>query len=288
MFLNIRIIVAATSASVVALICGFAMFAALRVSHEPLTRLPPANAPLQRLADDGAPPALAFAAAEPFDRRFQIGEAKSSAELTASLTRMLERREGVESTPAILPATPDQGAAVTQNVAAVEPTKEPVTAPVAQPADEPVETSAGATDPALTAPAPPDAVTAEPAPIPAPSIAAIEPPTEQALPPEPPKLESEAAPASVTKPAAHTSQPVESTAKKTKHKHAAKAHRHRSLSAVAQSWPQTTHQAYAQPNFQSVPQGTQPQPARQRHAKIASRKTNEPAIGGPLVGAPSR
>ena len=47
MFPNFRLMIAAVAASVVALSCGFGVFAALRVNHEPLARLPPATAPLQ-------------------------------------------------------------------------------------------------------------------------------------------------------------------------------------------------------------------------------------------------
>ena len=44
MFPNVRLMIAATWASVVVLICGFGMFAAFRVSHEPLVRLPAVSA----------------------------------------------------------------------------------------------------------------------------------------------------------------------------------------------------------------------------------------------------
>ena len=39
MFPNVRLLIVALVASVVALSCGFALFAAFRVNHEPLSRL---------------------------------------------------------------------------------------------------------------------------------------------------------------------------------------------------------------------------------------------------------
>jgi hypothetical protein len=72
MFPDVRLLIAATLASVLALICGFGVFAAFRVSHDPLTRLPPATAALQPVADKGARLPVVFAPAESFDRRFLI------------------------------------------------------------------------------------------------------------------------------------------------------------------------------------------------------------------------
>ena len=50
MFPNVRLLIAAVVASVVALSCGFAMFATFRVNHEPLSRLATGAAPLQLAA----------------------------------------------------------------------------------------------------------------------------------------------------------------------------------------------------------------------------------------------
>jgi len=72
MFPDVRPLIAATLASVVVLICGFCMFAILRVSHEPLARLTPGPATLQVVADKGARLSTAFAPDESFDRRFQV------------------------------------------------------------------------------------------------------------------------------------------------------------------------------------------------------------------------
>jgi hypothetical protein len=54
MFPTFRLLIAATFASIVALTCGFAVFAAFGVNHEPLSRMPPNTAPLQLVADETA------------------------------------------------------------------------------------------------------------------------------------------------------------------------------------------------------------------------------------------
>jgi len=46
---NVRLLIAAMLASVMVLICGFAIFAAFRVSREPIAHLPVAVAPLRWL-----------------------------------------------------------------------------------------------------------------------------------------------------------------------------------------------------------------------------------------------
>ncbi len=58
MFPNLRLMLAAIAAAVVALTCGFALFATFRVNHDPLARLSGAGAPLRLLAGTGAPFAL--------------------------------------------------------------------------------------------------------------------------------------------------------------------------------------------------------------------------------------
>jgi hypothetical protein len=49
---NVRLLIAAMLASVMVLICGFAIFAAFRVSREPIAHLPVAVAPLQMVAEN--------------------------------------------------------------------------------------------------------------------------------------------------------------------------------------------------------------------------------------------
>lgn len=60
MFPNLRLLIGAVLASVVALCCGFAGFAAFRVNHEPLRRLPTDTAALQLVADEPARPAATW------------------------------------------------------------------------------------------------------------------------------------------------------------------------------------------------------------------------------------
>ena len=71
---NVRLMIAAMLASVVALICGFGMFAVFRVSHDPFARLPAATAPLQLVAEQCREVCRGRwrVADEPFDRRFQV------------------------------------------------------------------------------------------------------------------------------------------------------------------------------------------------------------------------
>jgi hypothetical protein len=52
MFPNVRLMVGALFASVVALTCGFGLFATFRVNHEPLSRLPVGTAPIQFVANE--------------------------------------------------------------------------------------------------------------------------------------------------------------------------------------------------------------------------------------------
>jgi len=86
MFPNVRLMIAAVFASIVALICGFGIFAALRVSHEPLVRLPPATAPLQLVADNAAKSSVAFAPGEPFNGRFRSATRRAPSPLRIRLT----------------------------------------------------------------------------------------------------------------------------------------------------------------------------------------------------------
>src|SRR5579872_4286239 len=76
MFFNVRLMIVATLGSVVILGCGFALFAAFRVNHEPLARLPSASAPL-RFAANSAAAAVTIAAGESFGSRFQFRQAYS-------------------------------------------------------------------------------------------------------------------------------------------------------------------------------------------------------------------
>ncbi len=186
MFPNFRLLVAATLASIVVLICGLGMFATFRVSHAPLLRPVVATASPQSLADTMASSPLAFAPAEPFHRRFEIG-ATGRSDAVAAFTRFLARRENVESPPAASPAAPEPGAiAAKEQPTAIEMPKD-APAAVTRPADMPAAKAAPiATDAAVaslpTATAPPPEAATPPAVAPA---AAVEPAPAQPAEPTP-------------------------------------------------------------------------------------------------------
>jgi hypothetical protein len=233
--------------------CGFGVFAAFRVSHEPLMLMPipVASAPLPPLIDNTVTQPLAFAA-EPFERRFQIGEQQHGGEALEALTRILARHENA--------AGPDRPAAIeTKERASIEaPAELSAASPAAQPA-EATAPKAAATVPTgdvpiaslATPPAASDAespaisssaATAEPAPAApaeAPSMAAVTPEAE------PIKPEVEAAPVSVTNPPAEQSKGEGAPPAQA---HAAKKHRtRRTARAADQSDAQSRQGTAAQP-----------------------------------------
>src|ERR1700692_1413358 len=84
MFPNVRLMIAAMVASVVVLSCGFAMFAAFRVNHEPLSRLATGATPLQLAAGNPMPPAAMPTAAESFGSRFPLNQAENAGAAAAA------------------------------------------------------------------------------------------------------------------------------------------------------------------------------------------------------------
>ncbi len=180
MFPNIRLMIAAMVASIVALSCGFGVFAAFRVNHEPLVRLPPVTAPLQLIAGNSA--AVAVAAAELFDRRFQTSPPQRASA-----------------------AVPDRGAAEAEEPAAAVAATESAVGPAA-----PAVPTVLASTVAPTADNHPLGATApEPAPVAhadaasssqeTPAVAVIESPTADQGPQVERKPEREVAPASIAK-----------------------------------------------------------------------------------------
>src|ERR1700722_5304642 len=81
MFPGVRLLIMAVMASVVTLVCGFGIFAAFRVNHEPLSRLSNITAQSQLVADNATPHPMRIAGGEAFGPRFQVSEA-----LIASVT----------------------------------------------------------------------------------------------------------------------------------------------------------------------------------------------------------
>jgi hypothetical protein len=326
MFPNVRLMIAATLASVVALICGFGTFAVLRVSHDPFVRLPAATAPLQLVADNAAKSYAGFPSGEMFDRRFEVKALPYAAEDANAAAAAPEPRAEPDTAPAT-PAAPEE-----IPVAVGGPTEQPSasTAPTTTEARAVTSDNATASNPAniaaasqpetatqtttadagMAAPAP-DTTTAEPdqeikspggsmpSAEPAPGIAEVaanEPQNEPPLPRERAMLTAEPAGASNA-----VDQRAHKTAAK-KRKRIRVAVRIRRVLRVATTqysqsqYAPTTEQNFGatQANFQTAPPTQTQFVARRaiwvRHARIASRKPREPnaATGGPFVSATSR
>ncbi len=281
MFPNIRLMIAAMVASVVALSCGFGVFAAFRVNHEPLVRLPPVTAPLQLIAGNTA--SVAVAAAEPFDRRFQTSPPQSAGQATEPPTPARDNRDGVVSAPAASVAVPERAVAGAEETAAVAPS---------------AETAVVAAAPAVLAAAVAPAAHADAASSSqeTPAVAAIESPADQA-PEAEQKPEREAAPAGIAK-------AVEEVAHKPDRKAAVSRTRRTRLvswgyrargsraNAVAQFDTQYLNQdtAFSQRNFQTASQRSQLGLARRHRSKDSSRPPEDATsvAGGPFVNPPGR
>jgi len=111
---NVRLMIVAMLASVVALICGFGIFAAFRVSHEPFAHLPAAAAPLQIVADNAAETsAPGLVSEETAARRFEIN-IPANAEEPAGPAAAAEQHAEAEAL-----AEPEQKAAP-QTIAAMD------------------------------------------------------------------------------------------------------------------------------------------------------------------------
>jgi hypothetical protein len=317
MFPSVRLMIVATFASVVALMCGFGMFAAFRVSHEPFARLPPTSAPLQLVvADNTNVSPLAFASSEPFERRFQFGELPNFPPVADIPTRERDRHGAGETTPAAAGVAPEIGVAEVRAAivggpivqiasSGPRPGEEPALQTVGSSEDHQApEASAQAASPSAVnggvpaAPTPPDATTAEVAGEPPPPTAsapvgeaaatpvlvALVPPADQAPLPEVAKPPSEIAPTGAATATAHKK--AAKSAKKTKHvRVGARIRRiHRTPAAALAEASQGINQnsTFPQSNFQTAPQTTQLQwtqdrPARSRRARVASGGTARPS-----------
>jgi hypothetical protein len=222
MFPGIRLMIATVAASVVALSCGFGVFAALRVNHQPLSRLPAATAPLQLVPDNLAPPPVLSGRPSP------AGEpevATTVADESAPVHESAQHDGGETQSSARSVAEPEALAsdADEKAQAAVQPADPPAARSTALVADDP---SSGAAEPEPTSTSEeggdaskaqgatavaagggeakadkPAETTGEPAPITTPSVAALElapanetAPAEQTTPVEQPALAEQPAP----------------------------------------------------------------------------------------------
>ena len=316
MFPNVRLMIAATLASVVALICGFGMFAVFRVSHDPFVRLPAATAPLQLVADNAARPSTGFASGEAFDRRFEVKALPYAAEDTNAAAAAAEPRTGAEIATA---AQPSEAAREETPATVGEPTEQPSASTAPPTSEAPAVTSdnTAASDQAniasesppvaatqtttadagMAAPAPDLTTTAsdqdikspvvsmpsvEPAPGAAADIAANEPLEEPPLPRERPNLTTEP-----TRAANPADERAHKTAAK-KPKRIRVAVRIRRVPRVAVTpyaqtqYSPTTEQNFGatQTNFQTAPPSQTQLVLRRaiwvRHSRIASRKPTQP------------
>ena len=276
MFPNVRLLIAAVVASVVALSCGFAMFATFRVNHEPLSRLATGAAPLQLAAGNPTPGVAMPTPPDSFGNRFPLNQTDAAGASIEVTPRQFEHDDSVESPSAVAstaaPATdtgePAQPAPVAQTPAAT---------PDAKPDDVAVAPSES-----------PPATPSEPAPA-ATETAATEPPAEPA------------APAAQAAPMEHASQ-ESNTDNKTDtatttaaqppapEAHPKAAHRHR-VAAKAQ---------HARQARLAVPPGSQPsaiggpfvpppsrvaaRPQRARQVRAIVQPVSQPSgVGGPFV-----
>jgi hypothetical protein len=201
MFPNVRLLIAALISSVIALSCGFGIFAALRVNHEPLARLPSGSAPLQLLASISPLSPIAVAAVEPIERGLRAGDTRGLADAPAQAPAASDREADTPS------PDPETWSGVAGNPSAPAPAQE-ASASEAEHETNPPDADATSHDSA-------------PAPVPAPSVAAIEAPPEQSVLIEQEEQDGVLAPASVP-------QAAETAASKGATKAAAKSAKNRS------------------------------------------------------------
>jgi hypothetical protein len=123
---NVRLLIAAMLASVLVLICGFGVFAAFRVSRDPIAHLPVAAPPSQLLAETRAASSAVMVAGEIADQHSRFDIPVSALEETAAPTSVAAQYGQIELvTESEQTATPPPIAAMdTEASAAAEPEKE--------------------------------------------------------------------------------------------------------------------------------------------------------------------
>ena len=139
---TLRSMIVALLLTVTVLVGGFGLFAAFRVNHEPLARLPVAATPFQLASIDSAPRALSFAPDQP---RLETNEG-----LRAVTTAMSPTDPDQTAAPTPPPAIPEEAAEQTpgSEQVAMAPVLEPTaTEPANNPASSPVPTPASSPGP---------------------------------------------------------------------------------------------------------------------------------------------
>lgn len=112
MFPNFRLLIAAVCASIAVLSFGFGLFAALRVSHEPLGRVSAGTEALQLVADRAAPVVAALAAGEVSGVRVETIPPQA-VDVTASLPETRpEQHDDLDQSMTVAAAAPEPDAAV--------------------------------------------------------------------------------------------------------------------------------------------------------------------------------
>ncbi len=311
MFPNVRILIAAVVASVVALSCGFAVFAVFRVNHEPLSRLAAGAAPLQLAVGNPMPTAAIPAPADSLGNRFPMNNGDAGGASAQATPPQPERDASVEPSSAVAttataitttapetePAEPAQPAPVAQTpgaepvaqIPAPEPDAKPSEVATATPNEPPPAAPSGAlpatTDTAATEPPPeqsaPAAQTALSPEQLAPAVQTA--PTEQASqePNQEPDQEPDTKPDTATTPTAEP--PPPDVRRKAAHRHrlAAKAQRARQARAIA---PTVSLPAAIGGPFVPPPSRVVARPPRSRHARATVQPVSQPAgVGGPFV-----
>lgn len=169
MFPNVRLLIGALLASLVALSCGFGLFAAFRVNHEPLSQLPVGNSSVQLVANEVAAPRTGWGT--PFDGQARMNgpqrsEAVTEIPLAAPLSQAKIEASSTATAGAIKPAeVPDAAQHDATQPAVAAPAQIIAAAPsteIAQPAVSATATTAPAPLPSAAAPMPADS-TANPA-----------------------------------------------------------------------------------------------------------------------------
>jgi hypothetical protein len=148
---SVRSMIVALVLAVIALSGGFGMFAAFRVNHDPLARLPAATTPMQLVTHDPAPQALSFASEQSFGSRFELNEALIAITTAALSARNSSGPDAVEPPSAVATASPAADDEPPQPAAAAP---APETAAIEPPNDQaaPAETATETAQPESAVP----------------------------------------------------------------------------------------------------------------------------------------